>query len=120
MIDYWVSFATSLDPNDGRGNPRNCFYLIAVTRSLTTCVLGPNWAQYTPDNEVCFLFNICSNISLITLFHLMIKVLLQLNGGNTTLIPDNYRQQQIDFINSDPAVFHHRRDFKCNRSYEGN
>jgi acetylcholinesterase len=22
MIDYWVSFATSLDPNDGRGNPR--------------------------------------------------------------------------------------------------
>ena len=25
MIDYWVSFATSLDPNDGRGNPRKCF-----------------------------------------------------------------------------------------------
>ena len=20
MIDYWVSFATSLDPNDGKGN----------------------------------------------------------------------------------------------------
>ena len=24
MIDYWVSFATSLDPNDGLGNPRKC------------------------------------------------------------------------------------------------
>ena len=24
MIDYWVSFATSLDPNDGLGGPRKC------------------------------------------------------------------------------------------------
>ena len=22
MVDYWISFATSLDPNDGRGNDR--------------------------------------------------------------------------------------------------
>jgi len=67
MIDYWVSFATSLDPNDGHGIPR------------------PQWDQYTPQNQV----------------------LLQLEAGNTTLIPDNYRKEQIDFINSDPAVFHH-------------
>ncbi|KJA13649.1 hypothetical protein HYPSUDRAFT_195686 [Hypholoma sublateritium FD-334 SS-4] len=53
MIDYWVSFATSLDPNDGRGNPR------------------PLWPQYTPKNEV----------------------LLQLNGLNTTVIPDDYRKE---------------------------
>ncbi|KIM41288.1 hypothetical protein M413DRAFT_445322 [Hebeloma cylindrosporum] len=72
MIDYWVSFATSLDPNDGRGNAR------------------PHWAQYTPENEV----------------------LLQLNGDNTTLIPDDYRKKQIDFINSDPTVFHHRRSLR--------
>ncbi|KAF9457905.1 esterase 1 [Collybia nuda] len=69
MVDYWVSFATSLDPNDGHGNPR------------------PNWAQYTPDNQV----------------------LLELNSANTTLIPDTYRAEQIGFINADPAVFHHRR-----------
>ncbi|KAF8892982.1 esterase 1 [Infundibulicybe gibba] len=69
MIDYWVSFATSLDPNDGHGNKR------------------PIWSQYTPKNQV----------------------LLQLNGLNTTLIPDNYRAKQIDFINSIPDVFHHRR-----------
>ncbi|PPQ91996.1 hypothetical protein CVT25_004652 [Psilocybe cyanescens] len=69
MIDYWVSFATSLDPNDGHGIPR------------------PHWAQYTPENQV----------------------LMQLNGANTTLIPDDYRKEQIAFINSEPAVFHQRR-----------
>ncbi|KAK0438131.1 extracellular triacylglycerol lipase precursor [Armillaria borealis] len=33
MIDYWVSFATSLDPNDGLGSPR------------------PTWAQYTSSDQ---------------------------------------------------------------------
>jgi len=69
MIEYWVSFATGLSPNDGKG----------VTR--------PTWPQYTPDNQV----------------------LIQLNGANLTTIPDDYRKEQIDFINSDPAVLHHRR-----------
>ncbi|PPQ80788.1 hypothetical protein CVT26_015203 [Gymnopilus dilepis] len=69
MIDYWVSFATSLNPNDGHGNPR------------------PQWEQYTTKNEV----------------------LLQLNAANLTTIPDDYRKEQIDFILSDPAVFHERR-----------
>ncbi|KAF5353626.1 hypothetical protein D9757_012454 [Collybiopsis confluens] len=68
MINYWVSFATSLDPNDGKGVPR------------------PTWEQYTPDNQV----------------------LIQLNGDNTTTIPDDYRKEGIDFINSIPLVFHHR------------
>ncbi|THU99545.1 esterase 1 [Dendrothele bispora CBS 962.96] len=69
MIDYWVSFATSLDPNDGLGSPR------------------PKWSQYTPENQV----------------------VMQLNGDNTTLIPDDYRKEGIDFINSMPLVWHHRR-----------
>jgi len=69
MIDYWVSFATSLDPNDGKGSPR------------------PTWEQYTSQNQV----------------------LIQLNGDNMTLIPDNYRKEQIDFINSIPLTFNHRR-----------
>ncbi|KAE9385802.1 esterase 1 [Gymnopus androsaceus JB14] len=67
MIDYWVSFATSLDPNDGKGAAR------------------PTWEQYTPQNQV----------------------LIQLNGDNTTLIPDDYRKEQIGFINSMPLTFHH-------------
>jgi len=69
MIDYWVSFATSLNPSDGKGIPR------------------PTWEQYTPENQV----------------------LIQLNGDNTTLIPDDYRKEGIDFINSMPLTFHHRR-----------
>ncbi|OBZ70762.1 Lipase 2 [Grifola frondosa] len=34
MMDYWISFAVNLDPNDGYGSPR------------------PTWQQYTPSNEV--------------------------------------------------------------------
>ncbi|KIJ33952.1 hypothetical protein M422DRAFT_264091 [Sphaerobolus stellatus SS14] len=64
MINYWVSFATSLGPNDGKG------------------VLRPNWPQYTTNNQV----------------------LLELNGANTTVIPDTYRKEQIDYINSIPLV----------------
>ncbi|KAF5342940.1 hypothetical protein D9758_014974 [Tetrapyrgos nigripes] len=33
MMDYWISFATSLDPNDGKGSSRT------------------EWPQYTPDNQ---------------------------------------------------------------------
>ncbi|SJK98002.1 uncharacterized protein ARMOST_01258 [Armillaria ostoyae] len=66
MIDYWVSFATSLDPNDGLGTSR------------------PVWPQYTPEN----------------------KVLLQLNGDNMTIIPDDYRKEQIDFIRDNAVIFH--------------
>ncbi|KAI0330842.1 esterase 1 [Cubamyces sp. BRFM 1775] len=67
MKDYWISFATSLDPNDGKGNAR------------------PTWLQFTPSNQV----------------------LMQLQGSNTTTIPDTYRAQQIDYINSQPATFNH-------------
>ncbi|KAK0205564.1 esterase 1 [Desarmillaria ectypa] len=65
MVDYWVSFATSLDPNDGLGMSR------------------PFWPQYTPENEV----------------------LLQLHGDNTTVIADDYRKEQIEFIRDNAAVF---------------
>ncbi|KAK0447160.1 Alpha/Beta hydrolase protein, partial [Armillaria borealis] len=65
MVDHWVSFATSLDPNDGLGISR------------------PFWPQYTPENEV----------------------LLQLHGDNTTVIPDDYRKEQIDFIKDNTEVF---------------
>ncbi|OBZ71124.1 Lipase 2 [Grifola frondosa] len=41
MMDYWISFAVNLDPNDGRGTQR------------------PHWPQYTPDNEV--LLQLCGD-----------------------------------------------------------
>ncbi|KAI0331004.1 esterase 1 [Cubamyces sp. BRFM 1775] len=43
----------------------------------------PYWPQYTPGS----------------------KVLMQLAGGNTTVIPDDYRQQQIAFLNSVSGEF---------------
>ncbi|KAE9397215.1 alpha/beta-hydrolase [Gymnopus androsaceus JB14] len=39
IIDYWVSFATSLTPNDGKGVSR------------------PTWDQYTPQNPVLIQLN---------------------------------------------------------------
>ncbi|KAJ7136677.1 extracellular triacylglycerol lipase precursor [Mycena epipterygia] len=39
MVDYWVSFATSLTPNDGLGTPR------------------PEWAQFTPENKAVMQLN---------------------------------------------------------------
>ncbi|KAJ6578539.1 esterase 1 [Mycena capillaripes] len=65
MIDYWVSFATSLDPNDELGSAR------------------PVWSQYTSTNET----------------------VLELTSVNMSMIPDDYRSQQIDFINSNTAIF---------------
>ncbi|KAK0450541.1 triacylglycerol lipase 3 [Desarmillaria tabescens] len=65
MVEYWISFATSLDPNDGLGISR------------------PIWPQYTPENEV----------------------LLQLHGENITVIPDDYRKEQIEFLRDNPDVF---------------
>ncbi|KAJ7754372.1 extracellular triacylglycerol lipase precursor [Mycena maculata] len=68
MTDYWVSFATSLTPNDGRG-----------------VVQRPEWTQFTPQN----------------------KAVIQLDGTNMTMIPDDFRAEQTDFINSDPAIWLH-------------
>ncbi|KAJ7336179.1 esterase 1 [Mycena albidolilacea] len=65
MIDYWLSFATSLDPNDGLGSSR------------------PVWSEYTSNH----------------------KAILELTSVNMSMIPDNYRAQQIDFINRNAALF---------------
>ncbi|KAJ7243603.1 extracellular triacylglycerol lipase precursor [Mycena haematopus] len=67
MTDYWVSFATSLTPNDGLGFPR------------------PEWTQFTPKNQA----------------------VIQLNGANLTMIPDDFRGEQMAFINSNPVIWRH-------------
>ncbi|KAJ6553450.1 Alpha/Beta hydrolase protein [Mycena sp. CBHHK59/15] len=53
MMDYWIAFATSLDPNDGRGCERSV------------------WPAYAPES------------------------------------PDNYREEQIAFINANAHLFRH-------------
>ncbi|KAJ7770442.1 extracellular triacylglycerol lipase precursor [Mycena metata] len=65
MVDYWISFATTLDPNDGLGSVR------------------PAWSQHTDGN----------------------KMVLELNSVNLSMIPDNYREQQTDFITSNAVIF---------------
>jgi len=47
--------------------------------------VGPLWEPYTTNEEV----------------------LLQLNGDNLTMIPDDFRVQQIALANESPLVFHH-------------
>ncbi|KAJ6605909.1 extracellular triacylglycerol lipase precursor [Mycena sp. CBHHK59/15] len=68
IIDYWVSFATSLTPNDGHG-----------------VVPRPEWTQFTSKN----------------------KAVMQLNGTNLTMIPDDCRLEQTNFINSKPVIWRH-------------
>ncbi|KAJ2920604.1 hypothetical protein H1R20_g16489, partial [Candolleomyces eurysporus] len=65
IMDYWISFADSLNPNDGKGIQR------------------PHWPRYTPSE----------------------KVTMQLRGGNTTVIHDAYRKEQIAFFHENAAVF---------------
>ncbi|KAJ7059269.1 extracellular triacylglycerol lipase precursor [Mycena amicta] len=67
MIDYWISFATSLTPNDGLGIRR------------------PLWAKWTAAKPA----------------------VIQLNSANLTMIPDDFRLRQTNFINSDPAIWRH-------------
>jgi acetylcholinesterase len=85
MINYWLSFATSLTPNDGKGSAR------------------VNWPAYTASSPVCtsrFLPTSPLNSS---------QAIIQLNGTNTTAIPDDYRKEQISYINNNTIVFHQRR-----------
>ncbi|KAH6896303.1 triacylglycerol lipase 3 [Coprinopsis sp. MPI-PUGE-AT-0042] len=58
MMEYWISFAVNLDPNDDKGVQR------------------PKWPQYTKRS----------------------RVILQLEGNNTTTIKDDFRKKQIDYI----------------------
>jgi len=67
MMDYWISFVVSQDPNDGKGSQR------------------PNWPQFTPSNQV----------------------LMQLNGTTSAVMPDDYREEQIQFFNDNALLFHH-------------
>ncbi|KAJ7857027.1 esterase 1 [Mycena leptocephala] len=67
MIDYWISFATSLDPNDGLGVSR------------------PLWTSYNSENSA----------------------VMQLNGDNITMIPDDYRKEQIQYIGDISEILHH-------------
>ena len=56
MMDYWISFATNLDPNDQFGNASRtlrtfCPDTSQATLTLSFSVKGPVWAQYNSSYE---------------------------------------------------------------------
>ena len=61
------------------------FDLIVVDTLVSNPAEGPTWPQFTPATQV----------------------LLQLNSQNLTVIPGDYREDQIAFINISPSVFGH-------------
>ncbi|KAL0569301.1 hypothetical protein V5O48_012665 [Marasmius crinis-equi] len=65
MMDYWISFAVTGDPNDGRGAQR------------------PSWKPFSSDN----------------------RVIIQLKGNDTRMIPDTFREKTISVFNEDPIAF---------------
>ncbi|KAJ6463699.1 extracellular triacylglycerol lipase precursor [Mycena vitilis] len=67
IMDYWISFAATLDPNDGKGVDR------------------PHWQELTPSHQAY----------------------LQLQAGNITVVPDDFRVEPVAFINKHSPYFGH-------------
>lgn len=61
IMDYWISFAVSLDPNDGKGTEREYpatfedSKIPPLTISSALVPVGPRWPQYKSNNQVRFI-----------------------------------------------------------------
>ena len=55
MQDYWISFAVTLDPNDGKGN-QSKYLLQYLFNSLIIIIFailtGPQWLKYKTPEQV--------------------------------------------------------------------
>ena len=91
---YWLSFATSLDPNDGKGSARASF----VCKTLGVCAHASTQQARTGLRTPGTIRSADQALLLAPADVYHSKVLLQLNGTNTTTIPDTFRQEQIQFI----------------------
>ena len=103
MMDYWISFADTLSPNDGKGIQRQLLTSLGLSANpLTSLCLGPRWPQYVPAEKVrhCLLDTPDRP-------NILDKVLMQLRGGNTTVIQDDYREEQITFLHDNAAILQH-------------
>ncbi|KAI0284358.1 Alpha/Beta hydrolase protein [Russula aff. rugulosa BPL654] len=75
MLDYWISFAVSLTPNDGKGTNR------------------PHWGNIRKRRYVTM------NLAFGEIFTLvLVQQLLELNSNTMGMIPDSYRASSIDLI----------------------
>ncbi|PPQ88331.1 hypothetical protein CVT25_012442 [Psilocybe cyanescens] len=84
MRDYWISFATSLDPNDNHGNTKRAYILLLRLLSVVDLQQGPRWRQYTDKDQS----------------------IMELNGHHTKMILDNFRAPQISVFQDNPNTLH--------------
>ena len=105
MIDYWISFATSLDPNDGLGNSSrmnifsptlfhhaDCFALLRSC--LDRILINITGMLKYQCNPARVLISVIQNV-------------LELNSAGTLMIPDTFREDQISFLMENPEALLH-------------
>lgn len=86
VVDYCVSFAASLDPNDGKGEDR------------------PLWNEYSSSSPVrC---HTCPHWLCVTDDPFRLQAFMLLNGTISAMVADTYREKQIKFIMNSSLVFH--------------
>jgi acetylcholinesterase len=87
MMDYWISFTATGQPNGDSGSLRA--FSFALLFAMNSDVLrlddaGPVWEQYTSDEN---------NV-------------IQLNGSVSKMIGDDWREDRIGYMSEDPVVWH--------------
>ena len=106
MLDYWISFVVSLDPNDGKGStrqsPRDQIFFAARLMRTFPLPLGPQWKKYRPANPVS-----TPCLTRVLLMYRVFQTVMQLQGDNVSVIPDTFRATPISFINTHPIPFNH-------------
>ena len=54
MMDYWISFAVNLDPNDGHGNTNRAYSYYQSQTTFIEAFEGTHWPEYNTVNPVSF------------------------------------------------------------------
>jgi hypothetical protein len=73
-----------------------------LSHNIDVFFVGPNWPKYTPSEKVS---RVDGQLCVSDRPNILNKVLMQLHGGNMTVIPDDYRKEQIDFLVGNARVF---------------
>jgi acetylcholinesterase len=105
MMDYWISFAVNLDPNDSKGVERTWLSVYINHCNELTFGSTANRPKMAPIHE-----GQQGKVSTQRFYpavpdHPSLQVLLQLEGGNTTIIEDYFRKKQTDFLIANSEVF---------------
>ena len=108
MQDYWISFAVTLDPNDGKGNKSK--YLLRYLFNLLTIIFfailtGPQWLKYKTPEQVRGII-LKMSIDSAYRFDGSYQNILKLDGRGIETIRDDYRAEQMAFIANNAEVFH--------------